>query len=204
MPQLSPVRHTPTKERILLAAAQAFSQNGFYGTSVNEIAEAVSIKKPSLLHHFASKEKLYGAVLERISNRLIESFDQVSDSGGDEKQLLIRFMDSFYRWTDEHPGEATLILREMLDNPKRAGSANNWYLAPFLDRLVGLLKSGQSNRLFKELDPLAFVYNIIGAQHYFVVSLPTLKQILSAQDYKALLKNQRLEIVELVRHRLFQ
>ncbi len=192
-----------TKTRILEAALLAFSQTGFYGTSINSIAEAVNIKKPSLLHHFPSKEKLYGAVLELISSRLMKELNTATSCGTNEKKQLLNIMNSFYRWGKEQPGEATLLLREMLDNPKRATSAHNWYLAPWLESLVQLIKTGQQHGHFKPVEPMAFLYNIIGAQHYFVVSQPTLKQILSAADYKSLLKQQRQELLELIELRLF-
>ncbi|GAA6154218.1 TetR/AcrR family transcriptional regulator [Pseudoteredinibacter isoporae] len=193
-----------TKSRILAAATQAFSETGFYGTSINSIAEAVEIKKPSLLHHFSSKEKLYGAVLEQVSSRLMADLEHTIASTENEKQQLLNVMDGFYRWGKERPDEAILILREMLDNPQRAASAHNWYLAPWLEQLCELIRRGQQNGHFKNLEPMAFLYNMIGAQHYFVVSLPTLKQILSASDFKALLKQQREELLELITIRLFQ
>ena len=81
-----------TKSRILQAALEAFSQSGFYGTSINSVAEAVNIKKPSLLHHFSSKEKLYGAVLESISTRLLSELEAAMDSSENEKQQMLSVM----------------------------------------------------------------------------------------------------------------
>ena len=41
-----------TKERILDAALSLFAENGFDGTSVEQIAQAVGIKAPSLYKHY--------------------------------------------------------------------------------------------------------------------------------------------------------
>jgi len=192
-----------TRERILNAAELWFSQGGFYGTSLSKVAEAVSIKKPSLLHHFPSKEKLYGAVLERVALGLLQSIKQVNNSGMDDRQRITAFLESYYSWGRKDPQQAVLLLREMLDNPARAATANNWYLAPFIEEAVAIIKCGQENGAFKPVNPLAFIYNMIGAQHYFIVSLPTLKQILSARDYKDLLKQQRLNVMDIVQQQLF-
>jgi len=54
-----------TREDIINAAIRLFNQSGYHATSMRDIARAVNIKKPSLYHHFGSKEEFTAAVIER-------------------------------------------------------------------------------------------------------------------------------------------
>lgn len=56
-----------TGERILDAALEFFSRKGYDAASMNDIAEAVGIRAPSLYKHFPSKEALFAAVSPRVS-----------------------------------------------------------------------------------------------------------------------------------------
>lgn len=51
-----------TRERALAAALELFGHKGYDGVSMNDIAEAVGIRAPSLYKHFPSKEALFAAV----------------------------------------------------------------------------------------------------------------------------------------------
>jgi len=50
-------------ETILKAALEVFSQHGFRGATLDQIAEVAGLSKPNLLYYFASKEAIHGALL---------------------------------------------------------------------------------------------------------------------------------------------
>jgi AcrR family transcriptional regulator len=64
---------------ILDRAAALFARRGFAKTSVQDVADAVGLSKAGLLHHFPSKEALYGAVREQAEALGIRVLDAVRD-----------------------------------------------------------------------------------------------------------------------------
>ena len=75
-----PVDWSSTRGRILLAASTLFAQRGYFGTSTRDIADAVSIRQPSLFHHFGAKHEIFrtlveldlGPSIDRIRSRIEE------------------------------------------------------------------------------------------------------------------------------------
>ena len=55
-----------TKERILSAALEMFSQNGYAGTNIRELSASLGMGKSSLYRHFESKEAIWNALLDEM------------------------------------------------------------------------------------------------------------------------------------------
>lgn len=59
-----------TKEKIVEEALTLFSVNGFKGTSVKNIADAVGIKDASLYKHFKSKQEILDTIVEKMRQHI--------------------------------------------------------------------------------------------------------------------------------------
>ena len=169
-----------TREQFIAAAQQLFAERGFYGASIAAIATELGLTKQALLHHFGSKEKLYGAVLARISASMLEATADISVSDSSAAEQLEELVVAQYRGQIEDPDAARLIMRELLDNERRAEKAGNWYLKPYLEGLVETVRATDAGRGLSRGRALALVYQLLGAAHYFAVSQPTLGQIFGA------------------------
>ena len=55
-----------TKERILEAALEMFSQNGYAGTNIRELSASLGLVKSGVYKHFESKEAIWNALLDQM------------------------------------------------------------------------------------------------------------------------------------------
>ena len=72
-----------TKERILDEALTLFSEKGYANVYVNDIAERVGIKAPSLYKHYKSKQAIFDAILEMMHARFKETAGSLNIAGDD-------------------------------------------------------------------------------------------------------------------------
>ena len=77
-----------TRSRFIKVARRHFAEKGFDGTSIAAIADEVGLTKQALLHHFGSKEKLYGKVLQQISTRVTEELNELAEATKDPYEAL--------------------------------------------------------------------------------------------------------------------
>ena len=80
-----------TKQRILREALRLFSQKGYDAVSVEQIADAVGIKAPSLYKHYKGKRDIFDAIFEETAKRYGEFTDSISVHMGDSDQDLAVF-----------------------------------------------------------------------------------------------------------------
>ena len=63
-----------TKDRILAAALEMFSQNGYSGTNIRELTASLGLVKSSMYRHFESKEAIWNTLLDEMIAYYAERF----------------------------------------------------------------------------------------------------------------------------------
>src|SRR5438067_3760612 len=91
------------REEILDEATRLFAERGYEGTSMADLAEKVGLRKASLFHHFASKEVLYAAVLERLVSRVAEAIAASAVAPGSFGERLDTLTDAITVVLGEQP-----------------------------------------------------------------------------------------------------
>ena len=137
------------------------------------------------MHHFSTKEKLYGEMLQGAADCLKASVMKAKTTSEVSTEQLAHFLKNISSASDQSLGVIILLMRELLDNRDRAEKAHKWYLRPFLDELVAIVENAQSQGQLTKVSPLAFVYQLLGATQYFLISQPTSRQLYSEEEFTA-------------------
>lgn len=81
-----------TKERIKKEALSLFAKKGYYGTSINDIADAVGITKSSFYSHYSGKDELFLAVTEEVVHEHEMLFERLLEASKNmEVQDMLRY-----------------------------------------------------------------------------------------------------------------
>ena len=168
---------TDTKHRLLNTSEALFAERGFYGVSIAAIAKEMGFSKQALLHHYPTKEKLYGAVLQKISDDFLEQQLEAEQASRDPLERLKTFYLGLAKPSPENVQRTRLLMRELLDNNGRANSAENWYLKGFLTRIIQMVKAVEGLSELSDEQALITAYQWLGAVNYFLISPPTLSGI---------------------------
>lgn len=165
-----------TDLRCLAAAEALFADRGFEGTSLRDVSAAVGITSAALIHHFGTKERLYGRVLERLA----ESLDGyvVDASKPVSIEAVVRTFERFLDWSFDHQHLAQLLLRELMENRKRVSRARRMHLLSLTTSYVEQIRRGQESGAFRQFDAELFVYYTLGAITHFSAAAPTIDRML--------------------------
>ncbi len=149
------------RAEILTHATRLFAEQGYDGTSVQEIADAVGIRKPSLLYHFKSKDELR----ENVIAEMLAHWNAVLPGLLLKASTEERFdatMEALTEFFIEDPDRARLFLRETLDRPERMRAMLADFVTPWVDLLSAQLERAKEQCLVQQdVDPQAYVVEVI-------------------------------------------
>ncbi len=146
----------------LSAAMRLFAAHGFEGTALQDIADAVGVTKPAILHHFPSKEHVRQAVLDVILSHWNETLPRLllAATAGDDRFDAV--FGETCRFFADDPDRARMLMREALDRPAEVRKLLKGSVRPWFAAVAGYIRSGKEKGLHHAtVDEEAYVVHIL-------------------------------------------
>lgn len=152
-------------DRILAESARAFGRRGYYGTTLDEIADALGVTKAALYYHVKSKEELLFLCHQRSLDIGTEGFRQAqAQSVRPDEQLRIIIEHYIRGMTSELTGNAILLEEEALAprHFRRIIARRDEYER----RLRRVIQQGVEAGVFVACDAKLVAFAILGAVNW--------------------------------------
>ena len=154
-----------TKDRILTAALEMFSKNGYAGTNIRELTASLGLVKSSMYRHFESKEEISNSLLDQMIEYYAEHIGSpehlppVPDSPEGLVEMTMRLVD-FTVHDDKVVMTRKLLSIEQYRDERARSLATRHFLTGLTEIFTPLFAGMMDKGLLRRDDPamLAFAY----------------------------------------------
>lgn len=154
------------REAILREASSLFFEQGYVGTSVDEIAERLGVTKPFIYYHFDSKLDLLTEICQRGTRDALAATNDVIEAPGSAASRLHKFVHDFAAGVLDNQQYVTIYFREEI-HLDRAAAARINNMRKSIDRNIRhLLLEGMESGEFDVQDPEICTLAINGMVSY--------------------------------------
>ncbi len=154
------------QDAILEAALDVFSNTGFRGATLDQIADAAGLSKPNLLYYFASKDAIYAALLTRLLDTWLDPL-RAMDADGDPVAELLGYVRRKLDLARDYPRESRLFANEILQGAPRMRFAIEVDLTALVAEKAKILVAWMDQGRIARLHPVHLIFSIWAlTQHY--------------------------------------
>lgn len=166
---------------ILAAGLKVFSQYGFRGSTLDQIAREAGLSKPNLIYYFKSKDKIYRALLDQLLEDWLEPIYNIDESG-DPVAEIIGYAKRKLAMSQHFPRESRLFANEIIQGAPLIGDTLRGELRRVVNRLVGAIEKWEKAGKIQPIDPHHLIFTIWSVTQHYADFDVQVRAILPDQD----------------------
>ncbi|HLM95183.1 MAG TPA: TetR/AcrR family transcriptional regulator [Acidimicrobiales bacterium] len=154
-----------TRERILAAALDLFSERSFEGASTRLIAERAGVQQPLLTYHFGNKEELWRSAVGQLFEDLARALSgRVAGLRGVDDETVARLVvTDFVHFSANHPELHRIIMQECKSEGDRLAWLVEQYIRPLYESAVALFEPLVAAGKVRDVPAAHLYYLLTGA-----------------------------------------
>ncbi|MBL3575260.1 TetR family transcriptional regulator C-terminal domain-containing protein [Rhodovulum sulfidophilum] len=154
------------RETILEAALDVFSQQGFRGATLDQIARKAGLSKPNLLYYFPSKEAMHETLLAGLLDTWLAPL-RALDPEGEPLDEILGYVHRKLLMSRDFPRESRLFANEILQGAERIRPALEGELKSLVDETAAVIAGWARAGRIAPVDPYHLIFSIWAlTQHY--------------------------------------
>lgn len=168
-----------TRSKILEAAEAEFSEKGFFGARIDNIAAMSGVNKRMIYEHFESKELLYETTLLSVYERLAECERQFVICDLEPTLAIRNVIYVCFRFLEENPNFVRMLMWENLNQGRAIDKRHRDTKSPVIHYIVDLVKKGKESGVFRDdVDEYQIVLSIMNFGFAYFSNIYTLSAVL--------------------------
>lgn len=157
------------RETILAAAESVFAEHGYDRARLEDVAQAVGIRRASLLYHFHDKASLYAAVLDGMMSELLARYRRALAADRPAGQRLEDVIDAWLDFVAERPALIRIMLRELADGVSEHSRPLAERVVPIIQALAEVIAAGQAEGALRRTSTLHVLMILGGASSFLTL-----------------------------------
>lgn len=166
---------------ILTAGLKVFSQYGFRGSTLDQIAREAGLSKPNLIYYFKSKDTIYRALLDQLLEDWLEPIYEI-DEAGDPVTEITGYAKRKLAMSQHYPRESRLFANEIIQGAPLIGDTLRGELRRVVNRLVNAIEKWEQAGRIRPIDPHHLIFTIWSVTQHYADFDVQVRAILPDQD----------------------
>ncbi len=155
-----------TLERLVAVAGELFAERGYRATTLDDVANALNVKKASLYYYIDTKNSLLRAIYDQILNRIADQVVPISKQNLPADERLRRMLESHIDFVTSERSLLSVVFQEEWELPEEMQETIRQMKRSYEDAFAEVVEDGQREGLLRAGSSRLMVLGLLGMTNW--------------------------------------